>query len=53
VTAHNWLRAWQDGAACFVVLAATNERALEIVSMDALREMAVDVPADASGLDPP
>jgi uncharacterized protein (DUF2237 family) len=51
VTAHNWLRAWQDGAACFVVLAATNERALEIVPMEALREMAVDVPTDASGLD--
>jgi uncharacterized protein (DUF2237 family) len=51
VTAHNWLRAWEDGAASFVVLASTNERVLEIVPLDALREMAVDVPADASGLD--
>jgi uncharacterized protein (DUF2237 family) len=51
VTARNWLRAWEDGAASYVVLAATNERALEIVPMEALREMAVDVPADASGLD--
>jgi uncharacterized protein (DUF2237 family) len=45
------LRAWEDGAASFVVLACTNERVLEIVPLDALREMAVDVPADASGLD--
>lgn len=51
VTARNWLRAWEDGAASFVVLASTNERALEIVPLDALREMAVDVPADPSGLD--
>ena len=51
VTARNWLRAWEDGAASFVVLASTNERALQIVPLDALREMAVDVPADPSGLD--
>jgi uncharacterized protein (DUF2237 family) len=51
VTARNWLRAWEDGAASFVVLASTNERALEVVPLDALREMAVDVPTDASGLD--
>lgn len=51
VTARNWLRAWEDGAASFVVLACTNERASEIVPLEALREMAVDVPADASGLD--
>jgi uncharacterized protein len=51
VTARNWLRAYEDGAAAFVVLASTNERALEIVPLDALRELAVDVPADASGLD--
>jgi uncharacterized protein len=51
VTARNWLRAYEDGCAAFVVLASTNERALEIVPLDALREMAVDVPADASGLD--
>ena len=50
VTARNWLRAWQDGAAAFVVLASTHERALEIVPMDALREHAVDVPADPGGL---
>jgi len=44
VTAMNWLRAHEDGAAAFVVLASTHERALEIVSLAALREHAVDVP---------
>jgi hypothetical protein len=50
VTAPNWLRAYEDGCACFVVLAATNARALEIVPLDALREHAVDVPADPGSL---
>ena len=45
VTAPNWLRAFQDGCASYVVLAATSARALEWVPLDALREMAVDVPA--------
>ena len=36
----------QDGAASPVVLASTHERALEIVPLEALREHAVDVPAD-------
>ena len=44
VTAINWLRAYQDGAAAFVVLASTHERALDIVPLEALREHAVDVP---------
>ena len=47
VTAINWLRAREDGVAAFVVLASTHERALEIVSLEALREHAVDVPPDA------
>jgi uncharacterized protein (DUF2237 family) len=47
VTARNWLRAHADGAAAYVVLAATHERALEIVGLAALRELAVDVPDDA------
>ncbi len=47
VTAVNWLRAHEDGAAAYVVLASTHERALEIVSLAALREHAVDVPPDA------
>jgi uncharacterized protein (DUF2237 family) len=34
-----------------VVLAATNERALEVVPLEALRECAVDVPDDLSGLE--
>lgn len=51
VTAANWLRAYHDGSAAFVVLASTHERALEIVPLDALRELAVDVPADPGELE--
>ena len=50
VTAMNWLRAHEDGAAAYVVLASTHERALEIVPLAALQEHAVDVPADPSTL---
>jgi uncharacterized protein (DUF2237 family) len=50
VTAANWLRAHLDGAAAFVVLASSHERALEVVPLDALREHAVDVPADPGAL---
>lgn len=50
VTAANWLRAHLDGAASWVVLASTHERALEIVPLDILRQHAVDVPADPSEL---
>lgn len=46
VTARNWLRAHEDGAAAPVVLAATHERALDIVPFDILSEYAVDVPDD-------
>jgi len=55
VTVANWRRAYEDGAASFVVLAATSERALDVVPMEALMEHAVDVPADPGGLerDPP
>jgi uncharacterized protein (DUF2237 family) len=51
VTAVNWLRAYEDGAAAFVVLASTHERTLDVVPLAALREHAVDVPPDASTLD--
>ncbi len=51
VTALNWLRAHADGVAAPVVLAATHERALELVPLDALRAHAVDVPDDAADLD--
>ena len=50
VTAINWRRAHEDGAAAFVVLASTHERALDAVPLEALREMAVDVPADPGSL---
>jgi uncharacterized protein (DUF2237 family) len=50
VTAPNWQLAYEDGCASYVVLAATNERALEWVTLDALQEHAVDVPADPSAL---
>ncbi len=51
VTAANWLRAHEDGAAAYVVLSSTHERALEIVSLEALRAHAVDVPGDLGVLD--
>jgi uncharacterized protein (DUF2237 family) len=50
VTAVNWLRAHRDGAAAYVVLASTHERALDIVALEALREHAVDVPSDLGPL---
>ncbi|HET9125097.1 MAG TPA: DUF2237 domain-containing protein [Solirubrobacteraceae bacterium] len=50
VTAANWLRAHLDGAAAYVVLASTHERALEVVPLRALQEHAVDVPADPGWL---
>ncbi len=51
VVASRWLQAYQAGAASGVVLAATNARALEVVPLEALRQHAVDVPDDLSGLD--
>jgi uncharacterized protein len=50
VCAARWQQAYDDGAPAPVVLAATHERALEVVSLDALQEHAVDVPADPSTL---
>jgi uncharacterized protein len=52
VTAVNWARAYNDGVAAPVVLAATNEDVLEIIPIAALREHAVDVPADPGSLEP-
>ena len=52
VTAPNWLRAHQDGAAAPVVLSATNRRILELVPLEVLHRYAVDVPDDARELDP-
>ncbi len=52
VTAVNWARAYRDGAAAPVVLASTNAAVLRIVPLGALKEHAVDVPADPSSLAP-
>ena len=51
VVAARWLQAYRDGAPAPVVLAATSERALEVVPIELLVEHSVDVPADASALD--
>jgi uncharacterized protein (DUF2237 family) len=51
VVAARWLSAHHDGVAAPVVLAATNERALELVPLPVLQRYAVDVPPDLSGLD--
>jgi uncharacterized protein (DUF2237 family) len=50
VVAVRWLQAYQQGAAAPVVLAATHQRALEIVPLEALQAHAVDVPATPEGL---
>jgi hypothetical protein len=50
VTARNWLRSHQDGAASPVVLTATHERALQMVPLQTLQEYAVDVPDDPGEL---
>jgi uncharacterized protein len=46
VVAARWLQAYDDGAAAPVVLAATNERALELIPLEVLSEHSVDVPDD-------
>ena len=51
VTAPNWLRAHRDGRAAPVVLASTDERALQIVPLEVLETYAVDVPDDVSGIE--
>ena len=51
VTARNWLRAHEDGAAAPVVLASTHDRALDIVPLEILQQHAVDVPSDISDLE--
>lgn len=50
VVAARWLQAYQDGVAAPVVLAATHERALDIIPLEALQANAVDVPADPGSL---
>jgi uncharacterized protein (DUF2237 family) len=46
-----WLQAHRDGVAPPVVLASTNQRALEVVPLTVLQPYAVDVPPDLSALD--
>jgi uncharacterized protein (DUF2237 family) len=50
VVAVRWLQAFQDGVAPPVVLAATHERAVDVIPLEALQAHAVDVPADPGGL---
>jgi uncharacterized protein (DUF2237 family) len=51
VVAVRWLQAYRDGAAAPVVLAATNDRALELIPLDVLTQHSVDVPADLRALE--
>ena len=48
VVAARWLQAHEDGVAAPIVLASTNERALEIIPLDVLTVHSVDVPPDLS-----
>ena len=50
VVAVRWLQAYDAGAAAPVVLAATHERALDVIPLEALQKHAVDVPPDLSSL---
>lgn len=50
VVAMRWLQSYRAGVAAPVVLAATNELALEVIALEILREHAIDVPADPSSL---
>jgi hypothetical protein len=50
VVAARWLQAYEAGVAPPVVLAATHERATDIVPLEVLRRYAVDVPSDPSSL---
>jgi len=50
VVASRWLASYEAGVAAPVVLAATHERAADIIPVEALSENAVDIPPDASFL---
>ena len=50
VVAARWRQAYEAGAAAPVILAATHERALELVPLAWLREHAVDVPDSPEGM---
>jgi uncharacterized protein (DUF2237 family) len=48
VVAARWRQAYDAGVAAPVVLAATSERALEVVTLEVLQLHSVDVPPDLS-----
>ena len=50
VVAVRWQQAYEAGVAAPVVLASTNQRALEVIPLEALQKYAVDVPDDPGGL---
>ena len=50
VTVQAWLHAHEAGVGAFVVLAATHERALDLVPLELLRDYAVDVPDDPGSI---
>ena len=49
VVAGRWRQSYEAGVAAPVVLAATHERALEVIPIEILTENSVDVPDDLSG----
>lgn len=51
VVAARWGQAYEAGVAAPVVLASTNQKALDVLPLEWLREHAVDVPADPSSLE--
>ena len=51
VTALNWARAYNDGVAAPVVLAASHQAVLRLIPLEALQRHAVDVPEDPSSLE--
>lgn len=51
VVAARWIQAYNDGAAAPIVLASTNERALQLIPLATLQAHSVDVPSDISELD--
>lgn len=50
VCAGRWLQSYEAGVAAPVLLGASNEAALAIVPLDALREHAADIPDDPGSL---
>jgi len=50
VVAARWLQAYGDGVVAPVVLASTNQRALEVIPLEALGAAGVDVPDDPGSL---